>query len=154
MTALWHVDAVGPEAAIALSKLHGLCFPQGEAWSAPDFRNLLTMPGCRAWVVATPHGVIIGMVMARKALDEAEILTLCVAPDHRRCGVAQSLLERMSALMRIEKVEKIFLEVRAENIAAQSLYASEGYCRCGFRANYYSDGCNAIVMCTNLSDSP
>lgn len=148
----WPVDAVGPEAARQLSHLHEACFPNGEAWSAPNMRNLLAMPGCCAWVVATDNGLA-GMVVARKALDEAEILTICVAPDYRRRGVAQSLIERMSESMKRAKVEKIFLEVRADNVAARSLYMAAGYNRCGFRANYYSDGGNAIVMCANLSDS-
>lgn len=148
----WSVDAVGPEAARQLSNLHGACFPNGDAWSAPNMRNLLTMPGCCAWVIATDNGLA-GMVIARKALDEAEILTICVAPDYRRRGVAQSLIKRMSESMKRAKVEKIFLEVRADNAAARSLYMAAGYNRCGFRANYYSDGGNAIVMCANLSDS-
>lgn len=148
----WPVDAVGSEAAWQLSHLHEACFPNGEAWSAPNMRNLLAMPGCCAWVVATESGLA-GMVIARKALDEAEILTICVAPDYRRRGVAQTLIERMSESMKRAKVEKIFLEVRADNAAARSLYMAAGYNRCGFRANYYSDGGNAIVMCAKLSNS-
>ena len=46
-------------------------------------------------------------------------------------------------------VKKIFLEVAADNTAAQKLYENNGYKQIGVRPKYY-DGVDAILMSKDL----
>src|SRR5438105_6869846 len=58
-----------------LARIHAASF--AEAWTEAALRNMLKKP--RTWAFSTQDG----FVMTRVAADEAEILTLAVAPDAR-----------------------------------------------------------------------
>jgi len=82
--------------------------------------------------------------------DEAELLTLAVAPELWRGGIGAGLLAACEAGARAEGAARVFLEVAAGNIAARSLYDRAGFRQCGLRPGYYQrlDGSrdDAVVM--------
>ncbi len=133
--------AAGPEAAAALAAIHAACFGPGEAWSAADFASQLTLPGVFGRL--DPAG---GLVLARVAGAEAEILTLGVVPSVRRGGRGRALLEAALAEAAGRGARAMFLEVAAENAAALGLYAAAGFAVVGRRARYYAGGADAVVM--------
>ncbi len=59
-----------------LAALHAAAF--ADAWSAASIRDLFATPGVFALIAGE------GFVLARAAGDEAEILTIAVAPAARR----------------------------------------------------------------------
>ena len=59
-----------------------------------------------------------------------------LAPECRRRGVASALLEYWFAHLP-EDTQRLLLEVRAGNTAAQALYAAHGFTDAGRRKNYY-----------------
>jgi ribosomal-protein-alanine N-acetyltransferase len=125
----------------ALAALHARCFPPAEAWSESALGGLLAMPGAYAlWQPAA------GLVLARVAADEAEILTLGVAPAARRQGVGAALLTAALALAAKAGAATMFLEVAASNTAAQALYAAAGFSAAGRRAGYYGAGEDALIL--------
>ncbi|WP_377508632.1 GNAT family N-acetyltransferase [Octadecabacter sp. R77987] len=101
--------------------------------------------------MADPQVILCGddlaMVIARVVLDEAEILTLATDPDHRRNGLARAVLQSCEARLRTRGVRRVFLEVAADNRAAQALYKGFGYIQAGERPDYYSrkDGTNVAA---------
>ncbi len=78
-----------------------------------------------------------GFVLSRFAADEAEILTIAVAPEWRRCGIGTLLLAPHLAGLAALRVNRLFLEVDVENIAARALYAGFGFEQVGERKAYY-----------------
>lgn len=60
-------------------------------------------------------------------LEHVAVLTLAVAPEHRRIGVASELLSRADDWCHEVGVVKISLHVRAGNRAALALYQREGF---------------------------
>ncbi len=88
--------------------------------------------------------------MWRRIGDEAEILTLAVAPEHQRQGCASALLTAVIAALRNEGVRALFLEVDAGNAAAIALYAGCGFVRIARRRRYYRTGADALVMRVDL----
>ena len=80
-------------------------------------------------------------------LDEMTLLALAVRPAARRRGLATALHQTAIDALRPATA---FLEVRAGNHAAQTLYHGLGYRACGRRRNYYPnpDGSreDALVM--------
>ncbi len=128
----------GPPHVGVLSRLHGLCFAEtGEAgWDAEAFTELLAMPGA-CGVIAARRGEPLGLVLARAAGGDAEIVTLGVDPAMRRHGVAQALLAAAMGWAGERGAQALFLEVAADNRPAIALYEKTGFCQVGRRPGYY-----------------
>jgi [ribosomal protein S18]-alanine N-acetyltransferase len=82
--------------------------------------------------VAVIHERVTGFLVTRTVGDETEILNLAVAPAFQRRGIASALLAQAPG-------EHIFLEVRASNSEAISLYRKLGFQLRGTRLNYYQN---------------
>ncbi|WP_054953346.1 GNAT family N-acetyltransferase [Flaviflexus massiliensis] len=74
---------------------------------------------------------------------EAELLTISVRPERRREGLATRLITQL--LTHAGKAEACFLEVRASDRGARSLYEGLGFVEVGRRKRYYRDD-DAVVM--------
>ena len=120
-----------------LANLHKLCFPH-KPWSADEFAAL-KKSGCE--IIASQNGFIVYRAVA----DEAEIITIGVAPDARRTGIAAAMLGIMESDLKKSGVKHIFLEVAADNAPARALYEQSGFVQIGVRPKYY-DGVDAIMM--------
>ena len=131
--------------AAALAAIHAAAFPPGQAWTERALAELLAMPGAFGWL--DPRG---GFVLARAVAGEAEVLTLAVAPESRRLGIARGLLARAMAAV---APMPWFLEVDAGNAAARGLYAATGFTPCGLRQGYYAGGADALVLRRPAPDS-
>ncbi len=116
-------------------------------WSRRSYENELNDRRLsRSWV-AVLDGSIIGAIVAWLLVDELHIVTLSVHPQHRRRGVARSLLRTALAEARQRGAVSAALEVRAGNLPAQELYRDFGFKIVGRRPNYYQDnGEDALLM--------
>ncbi len=139
-------EPASPYHAEAMAVLHAQAFPPAERWDAAAMRAQLGSPG--VFGLLEPAG---GMVLARVAADEAEILTLGVAPDARRQGIARGLLRAAGEHAAAKGAAALFLEVSAANLPAQALYAAAGFTEVGRRRRYYADGSDALVLRCLLS---
>lgn len=124
-----------------LENLHRECFPH-KPWCATDFADL-KKSGCD--IIASQNGFIVYRVVA----DEAEIITLGVAPNARRGGIAAAMLEIAAADAKKRGAKKMFLEVAEDNAPARALYEQSGFANIGVRPKYY-DGIDAVMMSRNL----
>lgn len=117
-------------------------------WRAEDYEWLTRgRDGIVLVAELAENKVIAGFVAARAMGPEAEILNLAVASDHRRHGIARSLVNELHRRLRAGGSERVYLEVRPSNLTAQQLYRSLGYIECGRRPEYYaSNGEDALVL--------
>ncbi|KAF0183072.1 MAG: GNAT family N-acetyltransferase [Hyphomonadaceae bacterium] len=136
------IDATGRD-CVRLAELHALAF--ADCWSAEAFGDLLGSPGVQA--LLAPDGFIV----VRTVADEAEILTLAVAPAARRAGLGRALASKAAEVAREQGAARLYLEVSAKNAAARALYAALGFTEIGRRARYYADGADALVLSLGLS---
>ena len=94
---------------------------------------------------------IVGYIVARLTVGELHINNAAVREAYRRCGVATALLGRIVEEGERAGAHAAFLEVRAENSAAQALYESCGFVVVGRRPNYYSAPVeDALIMTLQL----
>jgi [ribosomal protein S18]-alanine N-acetyltransferase len=109
-----------------------------DPWSAGSFRSLLSTP-LAFFTLATDAGTeeVLGYVIALRAIDEAEIANLAVAPAWRGRGLGAMLLDHAVGAVAARGVSKVYLEVRSSNAAARALYASRGFSEIGIRSHYY-----------------
>jgi len=129
-----------------MADLHGLCFTTPRPWTAQEFAETLHNPLTRSFILGHSFALI------RCIADEAEVLTLATHPDHRRKGMAQSLLQVIHSQ---PDLRTVFLEVAADNDAAQALYTAHGYTESGKRVGYYrapnGDRLDALVLQKTLT---
>ncbi|MCP1241863.1 GNAT family N-acetyltransferase [Acetobacter lambici] len=139
------MQCVGASHAQVLASLHAQCFAAQEHWNTAAMASLMGSAGVCAGLVLA-DGQPAGFVMLRCVAGEAEILTLCVLPEHRRQGLAAQLVAWSLARARAQKAEMVFLEVSVGNSAAQKLYAQARFEPKGQRRAYYPDGSDALVL--------
>lgn len=134
--------------AEALGAIHCAAFPPAEAWGADAIALQIDL--LDAFGLIDPGS---GMILARIAGDEAEVLTLAVVPARRRRGVGRRLLAAALGEARRRGARAVFLEVSETNEAARALYATAGFAEVGRRRRYYADGSDALVLRATLSPS-
>lgn len=132
----------------------------GEAWTRDQLRDSLAMPSTFLLLadsrgMTVSEGVPAGFVLSRQALDEEELLLLAVLPEERGRGLGKALLELYFRAAARRGVNRIFLEMRANN-PAHTLYRRCGFQSIGVRPRYYraTDGqaIDAITFSRQLSD--
>lgn len=144
---LMDLVALRPDNTERVALLHALAMAGGlggEAWSAETFKTLLGTPGTFGWTIPDR-----GLILVRRAGDEAEIFTIGVAPVARRQGIARTLLETACIALKALKVERLLLEVAVDNLPAQRFYEGAGFKTVGRRTGYYKRGAgrvDALVM--------
>jgi [ribosomal protein S18]-alanine N-acetyltransferase len=80
-----------------------------------------------------------GFVVACPAGAEWEIENIAIAGPARRRGLGTRLLGELLDLARAQGAEAVFLEVRASNHAARTLYEKWSFAESGRRKKYYKD---------------
>lgn len=129
-----------PEISVSLDtkeihRLHNHCLPN-EDWSYKTLSVTMNNSNTETLVVRN-KGVDSGFLIFRTILDEAEILSIGIAKEERRSGLAELLLQDCLTRLRNHGVKKIFLEVAEDNIEAINLYKKIGFSQNGRRKNYY-----------------
>lgn len=147
------IRPIGAERSAECAAIHAASFAY--PWQEAEFEQLFVALGTVAnGAVEVKVERLAGFVLSRVAAGEAEILTIAVAPQWRRRGIATSLLTPLMAELAAIRVDRLFLEVDAENAAALALYANFGFEQVGERKVYYRTGggplAGALVMRRNL----
>ena len=104
------------------------------------------------WLGAFLGGILVGHVGFANLAGDTHILEIAVAPEHRRSGIARTLLDHMCTFVLEQCSANITLEVRTSNTAARALYQSYGFVEQGDRPRYYRDGEDAVIMWLELVD--
>ena len=124
-----------PEHLSAVAEVERACF--STPWSENALRILTEEP--HVGFVFERDGMILGYGGMQCVLDEGQITDIAVLPEHRRQGIAASLLTALIDHARAVGLRVIYLEVRESNIPALSLYRDRfGFEVIGVRKNFYS----------------
>lgn len=141
----WDVEAV--------HRIETDLFP--DPWSVEAFwSELAHVPETRHYLVAEAEadvegdgGSVVGYAGLVASGHQGDVQTLAVARDRQGGGLGARLLDALLAEARRRGVSEVLLEVRAENLAAQALYARAGFERIAVRRGYYRPGgTDALVL--------
>lgn len=94
------------------------------------------------------------VTLLRRGVRDARLYSLVTHPQQQRRGIAQALLTAAENEIHRCGYTGIRLEVRADNLAAQRLYATLGYDEYGIRPGYYADGMDARCLRKSLPALP
>lgn len=123
-------------------------------WRIEHFAQVIDLPGGMGWVAVGPTGEIVGYAVGWVAADEAELANIAVATGWRRRGVGRRLVDSVRQAACELGARRLYLEVRASNLAAQSFYAGLGFEVVGRRPGYYARPReDALVMAVDLIES-
>jgi ribosomal-protein-alanine N-acetyltransferase len=117
-----------------------------EPWTAPLFWSELGRLEERHYLVALDGPRLVGYAGLADYPDEAFVQTMAVAPAAQGQGLGARLLEALLDEAARRGHRTTSLEVRADNVPAQRLYASHGFTRVGVRRGYYQGGVDAWVL--------
>lgn len=84
-------------------------------------------------------GMIIGYCIYMIAADEGEILRIAIHKNFRGYKIGKKLLSSVIEIMEEKGCNQAFLEVRASNTPAISLYKTIGFNEIGVRKGYYKE---------------
>lgn len=131
--------------ARTLARLHATAFAR--PWATHEFERLLCERSTEAHGLWR-QGALQGFVLSRKVADEAEILTMVLAPAARGAGLSHRLLREHLTQLAYAGVRTVHLEVDEGNAPALKLYARHGFTRVGERTGYYArpDGSRATAL--------
>ncbi len=117
-----------------------------EFWPYEEFLVSLRIPGTFLLYQAEDRRWV-SMALGRALGGEVELFYIYVGQTARRRGLgAQLLREFCSLAQRDWTAERIFLEVRTSNHAAQALYKQQSFEPIALRKRYYKDGEDALIF--------
>ncbi|MBU2765101.1 MAG: GNAT family N-acetyltransferase [Acidithiobacillus ferriphilus] len=149
-----HADTIreaGPGELDALAAIENQCFSMDRI-SRSGLRRFLTRSRQDPWgarFLAVEHGACICgyvLLLLRRNSLIARIYSIAVIPEHRRMGMARTLLAGAESVAVESGRNRIRLEVREDNAAAIRLYSSVGYGSFDRIEQYYEDRTAAIRM--------
>jgi ribosomal-protein-alanine N-acetyltransferase len=115
-------------------------------WSPRFFLQELQVP-CARSILGEINQRIVGYVLFWLLPDEIDVHNLAVHSEFRRRGIGRLLLQQVVIEARCRSSNRVTLEVRQSNVAAQKLYESLGFTTTAVRRGYYSDnGEDALAM--------
>lgn len=134
---------------VVLSELHCACFPDG--WGVASMDEVLRSPGVYA-ILAADGDQAAGLALGRRIADEAELLTLGVAPAFRRQGLGAALVRAVASV--VPRARTLHLEVAADNPPALMLYRTMGFQQVGRRKDYYRRPAGHLVDALTFAADP
>jgi ribosomal-protein-alanine N-acetyltransferase len=117
-------------------------------WSRSMFAGELVKPSSVCLGAFAGQGRrLVGYLIVARYVDAWHVMNLAVDPDHRRRGIATTLLERLFARTADDERRGYTLEVRVSNGGAIELYEGLGFKGRGVRRGYYTDNHeDALIM--------
>jgi ribosomal-protein-alanine N-acetyltransferase len=135
----WHIEALLP----IEDELFG-----AEQWSAAMFWSELAQRDTRYYRVALePDGAVVGYAGLCSYGEEAWVQNIAVRGDRQGLGIGALLLDDLLTEAVRRGAAQVALEVRADNLTAQRLYARRGFSTVAVRRGYYQpSNTDALVM--------
>lgn len=105
-------------------------------------------------IVAESRGRFVGFALMRFGDSEAHLLLFAVVPEFARQGIGSTLMRWLEKMAATAGIERIHLEVRAKNLAAQRFYEALGFERRASIRGYYQGREDAVRMMRAVSSIP
>lgn len=146
----FQLDRANEHDILEIVEIEGLCGLSPWHWEG-YYKELTAEPSAYLFVARLPalagtYPQLSGFITSRLVLDEVHIHNFGVRPAFRRHGVGGALLQAALDYGRQRGATTSFLEVRASNAAAQSLYQQHGFKIVGRRKAYYLQPVEDAVM--------
>ncbi len=144
------VRAYTPADFETLYQIDQQCFDPALAYSRPDLRSYLRLPGGDC-VIAESARQIAGFLVTANENAVGSIVTLDVLAAYRRQGVATLLLQESERRLAAAGVRTVELETATDNTSAIAFWQKHGYRTVQIQKGYYPDGRDAYSMAKGIA---
>ena len=107
-------------------------------WLEEDFIRCLRQRNCIG-MVAEHDDRVVGFMIYELHKARIRVLNLAVAPDYRRRGVGCQMVARLVAKLSPQRRNRVVLEVRETNLAAQLFFRENGFRAVSVLRGFYAD---------------
>lgn len=107
-------------------------------WSDEDFTRCLRQRNCIGMVAEYADSVVAFMIYELHR-SRLHVLNFAVLRSHRRLGIGTQMLRKLAAKLAPERRNRIGLEVRETNLAAQLFFRSAGFRATSVLKDFYQD---------------
>lgn len=132
----------------AMYAMDVLCFELPFRFSPSAMRRFAEMPGAVTVLAEAGHklaGFCIVQMEEGVGYLVGYVVTLDVAPDWRRRGLARRLMAEMESRFQQAGAVAMELHVFTGNAGAIRFYQANGYAQVGVAENFYAQGLGALV---------
>ena len=120
-------------------------------WSKSQWKEELKKEGIKA-IGLFINQKLAGICLSQVILDEAQISFFAVNKEFQRQGFGSFLMGYVIKESEKLKINRLFLEVSKNNLAAENFYKFFNFSTVGLRKNYYKDGSDALLKEKNLKN--
>jgi [ribosomal protein S18]-alanine N-acetyltransferase len=107
-------------------------------WSEDDFARCLRQRNCIG-MVAEMSDSIVAFSVYELHRTRLHVLNFAVLRSHRRLGVGAQMMAKLTAKLAPDRRNRIVLEVRETNLAAQLFFRSLGFRAVSLLRDFYQD---------------
>jgi len=108
------------------------------SWSEEDFVRCLRQRNCIG-MVAEYQDQVVGFMIYELHKNQLHILNFAVSVECRRNGVGQQMIAKLASKLSPQRRNKILLEVRETNLAAQVFFRNHGFRAVTVLRDFYDD---------------
>jgi ribosomal-protein-alanine N-acetyltransferase len=135
-------------------RLDEACFGEEFRFDRDSMRRFAESRSATTLLAESLDGQLIGFVIVHlegaATRKHGYVVTLDVSLEHRRCGVADRLMNEMEERARLAGSAWMGLHVFARNEEAIRFYERRGYRRVGIKADFYGRNLDAWVYRKDL----
>jgi [ribosomal protein S18]-alanine N-acetyltransferase len=121
-----------------------VCFEPVFRFSRGAMRAFAEAPGA-VTMLAEAQGKLAGFCIAQLEDRTGYVVTLDVAPEWRRRGLARRLMADIESRLHAAGAEEMHLHVFSGNTAAIRFYEAIGYAQSGVVENFYAQNLHALL---------
>lgn len=107
-------------------------------WSEDEFIRCLRQRNCIGMVCEYDEQVV-GFMIYELHKTRLHIINLAVDPDFRRRGIGCQMTDKLISKLSRQRRDKILLEVRETNLAAQLFFKQTGFIAVSVLRDFYED---------------
>lgn len=123
-------------------------------WLEEDFLRCLRQRNCIGMVAEYDERVV-GFMVYELHKDQLHVLNFSVRPDVRRRGIGQQMVNKLIGKLSRRGRNRIVLEIRETNLAAQMFFKNLGFRAVSVLRDYYDDTVeDAYVMQYRFAEEP
>ena len=116
-------------------------------WQEEAFNTELTQnPAAHYLIMRAEEGQLVGYCGFWLVQDEAHVTSIAIRPGFRGRQLGKRMMHAMVQHAAERGALWMTLEVRADNVPAQSMYKRFGFARVGVRPKYYEGSVDAWIM--------
>lgn len=127
----------------AVAETEKVCF--SNPWTPKDFEKCLQRKHCNGLVIESGKKIVAYLIYEARRKN-IQILNIAVRPDHRRQGLATSIVKKLVHFMMDNNYSSVVIGIRETNLNAQLFFRSCGFLATAVVRRHFKDTCEDLYQ--------